>query len=219
MSFPRKHLTLSAHPTLNTILPKDKVMKSKNQSTAENIAERLSNGDVQDVISEVSERGEQVRENLQEVGREIHSRIKDLHITSATVPDVFRKSPKFISPKVHRWLDVAVTGHYAVLSIVCAIRGRKGAAIAAAVNAGMVAGVSAFTDYEGNGEKPISFKLHGTLDAVQATTAALAPMLHGFAGEPEAKFFYGQAANEVAVIASTDWDAGMRRRRLLRRAA
>src|SRR6185437_10960153 len=109
MSFPRKHLTLSAHPTLNTILPKDKVMKSKNQSTAENIAERLSNGDVQDVISEVSERGEQVREN--------HSRIKDLHITSATVPDVFRKSPKFISPKVHRWLDVAVTGHYAVLSI------------------------------------------------------------------------------------------------------
>jgi hypothetical protein len=73
----------------------------------------------------------------------------------------------------------------------------------------MVAGVSLFTDYEGTGEKPINFKLHGTLDAVQATTAALAPVLHGFAGEPEAAYFYGQAANELAVIATTDWDEGM----------
>jgi hypothetical protein len=65
------------------------------------------------------------------------------------------------------------------------------------------------TDYDGDGKKPINFKLHGTLDAVQATTAALAPVLHGFAGEPEAAYFWGQAANEVAVIATTDWDAGM----------
>lgn len=189
-------------------------MKSKNQSEVENFAERLSNGDVQNVISEVSERGEQLREDIKEVGREVHSRMKDLNITSATVPDAFQKAPKFISPGVHRWLDVAVTGYFAVLSIVCAVRGRKGAAIAAGMNAGMVAGVSAFTDYEGNGDKPISFKLHGTLDAVQATTAALAPLLHGFTGEPEAKFFYGQAANEVAVIASTDWDAGTSRSKL-----
>jgi hypothetical protein len=67
-----------------------------------------------------------------------------------------------------------------------------------------------FTDYQGTGEKPISFKLHGTLDAVQAATAALGPVLHGFAGEREAMFFYGQAANEVAVIATTDWDRGTR---------
>lgn len=189
-------------------------MKSKKQSTVENFAERLSSGDVQGVISEVSERGEQMREDIKEVGREIHSRIEEMNITSATVPDAFKKAPKFISPGVHRWLDVAVTGYFAVLSVVCAVRGRKGAAIAAGVNAGMVAGVSAFTDYKGTGEKPISFKLHGTLDAVQATTAALAPVLHGFAGEPEAKFFYAQAADEVAVIAATDWDAGTRRRKL-----
>ena len=73
----------------------------------------------------------------------------------------------------------------------------------------MVAGVSAMTDYEGTGRKPINFKLHGTLDAVQATTAALGPVLHGFAGEPESAFFYGQAVNEIAVIATTDWDEGM----------
>jgi hypothetical protein len=65
------------------------------------------------------------------------------------------------------------------------------------------------TDYDGTRKKPISFKLHGTLDAMQATTAALGPMLHGFADEAESAFFYGQAANELAVIASTDWDAGM----------
>ena len=73
----------------------------------------------------------------------------------------------------------------------------------------MVAGVSLLTDYEGSGNKPISFKLHGTLDAVQATKAALAPVLYDFADEPESAFFYGQAINELAVIASTDWDQGM----------
>jgi len=68
--------------------------------------------------------------------------------------------------------------------------------------------VSLFTDYDGDGRKPINFKMHGTLDAVQAATAALGPVLHGFAGERDAVFFYGQAINEIAVIASTDWEAG-----------
>ncbi len=109
-------------------------------------------------------------------------------------------------------------------SIIAAIRLRgepikTGPAIAAAVNAAMVAGVSLLTDYHGTGEKPISFKLHGTLDAVQAATAAIGPVLHGFAGNAEAAFFYGQAANEVAVIAMTDWDAGMRGEARRRRAA
>ena len=71
-----------------------------------------------------------------------------------------------------------------------------------------MAGVSLLTDYEGNVEKPISFKMHGTLDAVQAATAATAPSMFGFGGEAESAFFYGQAANEVAVIAATDWDEG-----------
>lgn len=134
-----------------------------------------------------------------------------------TIPDAFRGAPKIISPGVHKWLDVAVTSYFGLLAVVCAIRGKGGAATAAGINAGMVAGVSLMTDYRGTGEKPINFKLHGTLDAAQAATAALAPVLHGFAGDPEAAFFWGQAANEVAVIAMTDWDAGMRERR--RRAA
>jgi hypothetical protein len=126
-----------------------------------------------------------------------------------TVPDAFQKVPKIITPRVHAWLDVAVTGYFAGLGVWFAVRGKGRAAVAAFVNAGMVAGVSLLTDYEGNGEKPINFKLHGTLDAVQATTAALAPALLGFVDEPESAFFYGQAVNEVAVIATTDWDEGM----------
>jgi hypothetical protein len=140
-------------------------------------------------------------------------------LTPQTIPNAFRKAPKVISPGVHRWLDVGVSAYFLGLGIYFAVTGRKGPATAAFVNGGMVAGVSAFTDYFGTGEKPISFKMHGTLDAVQATTAALAPVLHGFADEAKSAFFFGQAANEVGVIAMTDWDAGMRGRSSRRRAA
>jgi hypothetical protein len=142
---------------------------------------------------------------MKQVGRQV----RELDVDEGTVPDAFRSVPKMISPKVHAWLDFAVTSYFLGLGAWFTIRGKGRAATAAFVNGGMVAGVSLFTDYEGDGSKPISFKMHGTLDAVQATTAALGPVLHGFAGEPEAKYFYGQAANEVAVISTTDWDAGM----------
>jgi hypothetical protein len=133
-----------------------------------------------------------------------------IQINEGTIPDLFRKSPKLISPSVHAWLDVAVTGYFAVLGVWFSSRGKWRPAAAAFVNAGMVAGVSLLTDYSGNGRRPINFKLHGTLDAVQATKAALAPVLYGFSDESEAAFFYGQAANELAVIASTDWDKGVK---------
>lgn len=142
-----------------------------------------------------------VKGGIEAVGR--------LNLNQNTVPDAFADMPKLISPRVHRWLDVGVTGYFLGLGA-WFVRGRRGgAAISAFVNAAMVAGVSLLTDYDGDGRKPINFKLHGTLDAVQATTAALGPILHGFAGEREALLFYGQAVNELAVIASTDWDAGM----------
>ncbi len=174
---------------------------------------------VEDAAERINEIGEQVQSGLSEVGRQAKAGFKKLDLKESTVPDAFRKMPKFISPRVHSWLDVAVTGYFAALGFWCAGRGKGGAAVAAFVNAGMVAGVSLLTDYEGNGSKPINFKLHGTLDAVQAATAALGPVLHGFADEPESALFYGQAANEVAVIASTDWDAGIRSGRRRRKAA
>ena len=162
-----------------------------------------------EAANRVSEMGDRIGSGMKQVGRQMRSQMEGMDVNETTIPDAFRSVPKLISPRVHRWRDIAVTSYFVGLGIWCAIRGKGGAATAAFINGGMVAGVSAMTDYEGDGTKPINFKLHGTLDAVQATTAALAPVLHGFADEPEAAFFWGQAANEVAVIATTDWDAGM----------
>jgi len=169
----------------------------------------MAERNVQSLTDKAQEIGKQVADKAQDVNRQVRSQLDRVGFNEATVPDAFRGVPKLVSPRIHAWLDVAVTGYFAVLGTWFAMRGKGGAAAAAFINAGMVAGVSLMTDYEGTGEKPINFKLHGTLDAVQATTAALGPVLHGFAGEPEAAFFYGQAVNELAVIASTDWDAGM----------
>jgi hypothetical protein len=174
----------------------------------QNLVEQVAGVDLQNVADQVRELGERAQSGITEV----HSALRRMDIDETTIPDAFRGAPKFISPRVHGWLDAAVTGYYTVLGVWFAIRGKGRAATAALVNAGMVGGVSLFTDYDGSGRKPINFKMHGTLDAVQATTAALGPVLHGFADEPESVYFYGQAANELAVIASTDWDAGMPRR-------
>jgi hypothetical protein len=162
-----------------------------------------------DYAREAADRVTEISDRIQSGMREVGEQLRDLDINEATIPDAFRSVPKLVSPKTHAWLDFAVTTYFLGLGVWFAIRGKGRPAIAAFVNGAMVAGVSAFTDYDGDGKKPISFKMHGTLDAVQATTAALAPVLHGFAGEPEALYFYGQAANEAAVISTTDWDAGM----------
>jgi len=167
----------------------------------------------------VSDMGSRVAGNVKEMGRQMQSRIDDMEIDETTIPDAFRRVPKLISPRVHAWLDVAVTTYFLGLGVWFAVRGKGRAAAAAFVNGSMVAGVSMLTDYDGDGKKPIDFKMHGTMDAVQMTMAGLGPIMHGFAGEPEAKYFYAQAANELGVIATTDWDAGMPRGRRGRRAA
>ncbi|HLZ41845.1 MAG TPA: hypothetical protein VKQ11_12835 [Candidatus Sulfotelmatobacter sp.] len=163
----------------------------------------------QEAANRVSEITNRIDSGMKKVGQQMREQMDKVDVTEATIPDAFRKVPKYITPKIHAWLDFAVTGYFLGLGIWFAIRGKGRAATAAFINGGMVAGVSMMTDYDGDQVKPISFKMHGTLDAVQATTAALAPVLHGFADEPEAKYFWGQAANEACVIATTDWDAGM----------
>jgi hypothetical protein len=171
--------------------------------------EEAGGSGMQEIVERVTDIGERVQTEIGDLNRQMRSRLKKAHINEATVPDALRKAPKIISPRVHAWLDAGVTAYFAVLGTILAKRGNARAATAAFVNAAMVGGVSAFTDYSGTGKKPISFKMHGTLDAVQAATAALAPVLHGFADKAESAFFYGQAANEAAVIATTDWNAGM----------
>jgi len=168
-----------------------------------------ASGYAREAANRVSDIGNRIESGMKQVGRQMRDQMQGIDVDETTIPDAFRKAPKLISPRVHAWLDFAVSSYFLGLGIWFAVRGKGGAATAAFINGGMVAGVSMMTDYDGDGKKPINFKLHGTLDAVQATTAALAPVLHGFADEPEAAYFWGQAANEVAVIATTNWDAGM----------
>lgn len=192
----------------------------RNRQTARKAQNTSDTGfNVEDASERINEIGEKIQSSLTEIGEQAGATLRELNVKESTIPDAFRRMPKFISPQVHRWLDVAITGYFGVLGTVFAFRGRVGPAVAAFANAAMVGGVSAFTDYTGNGKKPISFKLHGSLDALQASTAALAPVLHGFADEGKSAFFYGQAVNELAVIAGTDWDAGMRGRKTRRRKA
>lgn len=167
-----------------------------------------------DRVSDLSDR---VTDNVRQMGRKVQSRMEDIEVDETTIPDAFRKVPKVISPRVHAWLDVAVSTYFLGLGVWFAFRGKGRAAAAAFINGSLVGGMSMLTDYDGDGKKPIDFKMHGTGDAIQMAMAALDPVMHGFAEEPEAKYFYIQAANELMVIAGTDWDAGMptgsRRRR------
>lgn len=172
------------------------------QSQAENVSE-TANQYKQQATNKVTELTSRVQSGM----RGMNNKLK--RVDETTIPDGFRRVPKYISPRVHSWLDFAVSTYFIGLGVWFAFRGRGRAATAAFVNGAMVAGISMLTDYDGDGRRPISFKMHGTLDAVQATMAGLDPLMHGFANEPEAKYFWGQAANEVAVIATTDWDAGM----------
>ena len=197
-------------------------MATRNRQTArktQNKPDNTAEFSIENATERINEIGEEIQSGLSEAGRQASSKFRQLNLNESRIPDTFQNMPKFISPRVHAWLDAAVTGYFVVLGAFFAGRGRAGAATAAFMNAGMVAGVSALTDYDGSGKKPISIKMHGTLDAMQAATAALAPVLHGFANEAESAFFYGQAANELAVIAGTDWDAGMPTGKRRRKAA
>ncbi len=114
---------------------------------------------------------------------------------------------KTIGPAQHAMLDYGVVATF--LAMGARFKGRHNAAAALAfINAGMVLGLSLFTDYPGGVWRRISFKTHGVVDGFQAALAGLGPVLLGFAGDPEAKPFYAQATSEVGVIAMTDWDAG-----------
>jgi len=110
-----------------------------------------------------------------------------------------------IQPGQHAVLDYGVAATF--LSMAARYRDRHPEASRLAfINGAMVLGVSLMTDYPGGLWRKISFRTHGVLDAVQAGLAAFGPALLGFADEPEARFFYTQAASEVGVIAATNWD-------------
>src|SRR3990170_6210151 len=110
-----------------------------------------------------------------------------------------------ITPGAHAVLDYAVAATFIVKGMSLMSTHRRAAALAL-LNGGMVLGMSLMTDYPGGVWKQLSFKAHRTGDVCQAALAGLGPMMLGFQRDPEATFFYAQAASEAGVIAATDWD-------------
>ena len=103
-------------------------------------------------------------------------------------------------------LDWIVTSYF--LIVAGATWGSNNRAAATAlVNAGMVGGLIAATDYDGDGRKPLSFEDHGKMDLVQAGVAATLPVVLGFAGSAAYIPFQAQAMNELLVVSATDWEA------------
>jgi len=111
-----------------------------------------------------------------------------------------------ISPAQHAVLDYGVAATFFAVCLSFAQKHRAAATLAF-LNGGMVLGMSLLTNYPGGLYRTLSFKTHRTGDVFQAILAGIGPALFGFAKDPEAKYFYGQALSEAGVIAATDWDA------------
>ena len=117
-----------------------------------------------------------------------------------------KKFTRAISPAQHAILDYGVAATFLAFGFSVLSRHRAAAALAF-VNGAMVLGMSLLTDYPGGVFRTFSLRAHRTGDIAQATLAGLGPILFGFGNDPEAKYFYGQAVSEAAVIAATNWDA------------
>jgi hypothetical protein len=115
-------------------------------------------------------------------------------------------SDKMISPAQHAVLDYGVAATFFALGFSVLSRHRAAATLAF-VNGAMIVGMSMLTNYPGGVFRTLSFRGHRTGDIIQGALAGFGPLLLGFAGDPEAKYFYGQAASEAGVIAATDWNA------------
>jgi hypothetical protein len=114
--------------------------------------------------------------------------------------------PKIISPKAHGAIDYAHSAFFLGLGLLN-WRSNKRAARAAFATSGFILVQSLTTDYE-LGVKPlISFKTHGKMDAIFASTSWIFPLLFGFRGTMAAKVFEANSLAESFVVGVTDWDS------------
>ena len=114
--------------------------------------------------------------------------------------------PKVIDPKMHAVADYSAAAGLACLGLY--LRDRNSTlSNFAFMNAGMIVMTSLLTRYPGGVIPAMSFKMHGMMDAVQGALLAAGPLLLGQQDDPDSKYFYGQAALEMGVVAATDWDA------------
>src|SRR5215471_2520732 len=85
------------------------------------------------------------------------------------------RMPKKISPRVHAALDYGISGSFLL------------------------------ADYSGNNGKPISYPMHGQIEAGLIAMTAAIPRLVRIEDEPEAKFFSRQALAKTTITGMTDF--------------
>ena len=124
-------------------------------------------------------------------------RTEDLMTSSETVP-------KILDARGHAVMDYVTAGTFLTLGFVFRQRNPRASALAF-IHGGSVLLTSMMTDYPGGIWRTLSFQTHRTLDIMGAGLMAVGPVMLGFADEPEAQAFHGQALLEGGVIAATDW--------------
>jgi hypothetical protein len=130
----------------------------------------------------------------------------EVSVETSTLTKFTNGVPKVIDPATHAVLDYLTAGTFFALGVSMLGQHKRAAGLAFA-NGAAVLGLSMMTRYPGGVFRRISFQTHGIIDVIQAAMAGAGPALLGFASEPEAQAFYGQAAVEAGVVAATDWEA------------
>jgi hypothetical protein len=130
----------------------------------------------------------------------------EVSVGTSTLTQMTSRMPKVIDPAAHAVLDYLTAGTFLAIGFSMMGRHKRAAGLAFA-NGASVLGLSLLTDYPGGLFRRINFQTHGAVDVLQAMMAGVGPALLGFGGTPEAQAFYGQAAIEAGVVATTDWAA------------
>jgi hypothetical protein len=112
--------------------------------------------------------------------------------------------PKVLDARGHAVMDYLTAGTFLTLGFLFRDRHPRASALAFVHGASVLA-ASLMTDYPGGLWRTLSFETHRTLDVLQAGLMAAGPTMFGFAADPEAQAFHGQALLEGGVIAATDW--------------
>jgi hypothetical protein len=114
--------------------------------------------------------------------------------------------PKVIDASTHAIIDYVTAASFFGLGAYLHGRHPRAAALAYA-NGTAVLGLAVLTNYPGGVFRSVSFRTHGWVDMLLAGMTAAGPAMLGFADEPIAQVFLGQAAFETGVVAATDWSS------------
>ena len=114
--------------------------------------------------------------------------------------------PKVINQRTHAVLDYGTASTLLMMGVRLRRQHPRAAAFAFATGAAVLAS-SLFTDYPGGVFRKMSFKAHGAMDVAHTVMLTVGPTLMGFGRDPEAQYFYAQAAMEAGVVAATDWES------------